>query len=408
MPNNQRLLIQTTLVLTSLLGLSAGQAQDAPTDQLQAKLLLNLQTADYLVPHISTVPANAGKRVELFVREKVASGRRGKAPAVLMIHGATVSTVPVFDLQFENYSWMEYLANAGFDVFAMDVTGYGLSPRPMMENPCNVAAASQQQYLLPSPLAQPCPAAYAYQLTSIKSDWDEMDSVVDYIRNLRNIDKVHIVSWSRGGVRAAGYAGLHPEKVDRLFLYAPGDSTAGGNYMRSTTDDPPQPLPLAGFPMNVLGANDFHATWDSQVHCDQQFSQNIRPVITQTMLDFDPVGSAWGTAGVRRAPNYNSTTPNWGLSPTLVAKINAPTLVIRGDLDQTVLLPWVQALFQDLATVPQKVFVHVACASHYLVWENQHMALLNASVEWLQQGTYAGQFSGSFAVDTDGKVHQEQ
>jgi hypothetical protein len=52
---------------------------------------------------------------------------------------------------------------------------------------------------------------------------------------------------------------------------------------------------------------------------------------------------------------------------------------------------------------PQKVFVHVACASHYPLWENQ-MALLNASVEGLQQGTYAGQFNGSFAVDTGGRL----
>jgi hypothetical protein len=37
-----------------------------------------------LVPHISTVPANSGKRVELFVREKVRSRRGGKAPVVLM------------------------------------------------------------------------------------------------------------------------------------------------------------------------------------------------------------------------------------------------------------------------------------------------------------------------------------
>jgi len=48
-----------------------------------------------------------------------------------MIQGSTTSAIPAFDLQFENYSWMDYLATAGFDVFAMDLTGYGLSPRPM-------------------------------------------------------------------------------------------------------------------------------------------------------------------------------------------------------------------------------------------------------------------------------------
>ena len=46
-------------------------AMDADGAQPQANAQNDLQTVDYLVPHISTVPANAGKRVELFVREKV-------------------------------------------------------------------------------------------------------------------------------------------------------------------------------------------------------------------------------------------------------------------------------------------------------------------------------------------------
>ena len=32
-----------------------------------------------------------------------------------------------FDVPERDYSWMAYLANAGFDVFAMDTTGYGRS-----------------------------------------------------------------------------------------------------------------------------------------------------------------------------------------------------------------------------------------------------------------------------------------
>lgn len=102
------------LCLALMLGLieSAGLscAQDSAVDQSQVKPSSNIQTTDYLVPHISTVPANAGKRAELFVREKVASGRRGNARVVLMIVGSTISAVPDFNLQFENYSWMEYLA----------------------------------------------------------------------------------------------------------------------------------------------------------------------------------------------------------------------------------------------------------------------------------------------------------
>jgi len=366
-----------------------------------------LRTTDYMVPHISTVPANAGKYVELFVREKVQRSAADTRQAVLMIHGATVSTVPVFDLQYGNYSWMDHLANAGFDVFAMDFTGYGLSPRPMMDNPCNLTVAQQQQYLIPSTLSQPCAPSYPFQLNTIKSEWDEIDRVVDYIRDLRGVDKVHIVAWSRGGSRAAGYAGLHPDKVGRLFLYAPGDNAGGGNYRRETTADPPQKLPLAGTPMQILGLDDFHVGWDGQVGCPDQFDPAIRHAINWTMLAFDPLGSTWGTNGARRAPTFNATSPNWGLTSAIVSNISAPTLVIRGELDSQVARSLVQALYDDLSAVPQKVWVSVACASHPLVWEKQHDALLGASLEWLRDGTYNGQRNGKFSVDAKGRISRE-
>ena len=92
----------------------------------------------------------------------------------------------------------------------------------------------------------------------------------------------------------------------------------------------------------------------------------------------------------------------------LAGQVKAPTLIIRGDVDTTVPLADVQALSRDLVAAQQKVFVHVACASHYLVWENQHMTLLRASEEWLEHGTFAGQANGSFAVDAGGGVHPDQ
>jgi pimeloyl-ACP methyl ester carboxylesterase len=106
-----------------------------PTQSIHAQdpSPVSLQTTDYMLPHISTVPATAGDHVELFVRETVRLGRHRDRPAVLMVHGTTQSTVTSFDIQLENYSWMDHLARAGFDVFAMDLTGYGLSPRPRME-----------------------------------------------------------------------------------------------------------------------------------------------------------------------------------------------------------------------------------------------------------------------------------
>ena len=58
------------------------------------------------VPHPSTVPATAGERVGLYLRERVteASGARfegGAAPegrVVLFVHGGSVSSIPDYDL----------------------------------------------------------------------------------------------------------------------------------------------------------------------------------------------------------------------------------------------------------------------------------------------------------------------
>ena len=60
-------------------------------------------------------------------------------------------------------------------------------------------------------------------------------------------------------------------------------------------------------------------------------------------------------------------------------------------------------LFADLGT-DHKGFVNVACASHYLVWETQHTILLGASQEWLREGTFDDQPTGSFFVDAQAHV----
>ena len=154
--------------------------------------------------------------------------------------------------------------------------------------------------------------------------------------------------------------------------------------------------------MTVQPVDNF-AGWDAEVKCEDQFTPPIREVMTLTRLEFDPLGATWGTAGVRRAPLQGTL---FGWNPTVARRIEAPVLIIAGDLDAQTGVPHGRNLYDDLL-IDSKVFVHVACASHQLVWENQHTILLRASEEWLRQGTFAGQPNGSFFVDTEGNVHEE-
>ncbi|GAA2796863.1 hypothetical protein RMN57_35810 [Kitasatospora sp. CM 4170] len=75
-----------------------------------------IDTYDHQVPHTSTVPATAGQKVELFVREHRPSGPAAHE-AVLMLHGRSVPTLAAYDLDHTSYGWSKALAQAGYDVF---------------------------------------------------------------------------------------------------------------------------------------------------------------------------------------------------------------------------------------------------------------------------------------------------
>src|SRR5262249_55281927 len=123
---------------------------------------------DRMIPHRSTVPANAGDVVQLFVRELDRTHGSDRM-AVVMLHGRSIPALAGFDLNPE-YSWAQDLPKHGFDVFVMDLQGSGRSPRPKMDDACN-ANPIQHNLLIPNPLPQNCAPNYTSQLNNSKSDW---------------------------------------------------------------------------------------------------------------------------------------------------------------------------------------------------------------------------------------------
>lgn len=346
-----------------------------------------LKTSDVFVPWTSTAPIDAGQVVGLHVRRKVGAK---PGPAVLFVHGATGPSVPDFDLDFKDYNWMATLARAGFDTYAMDLTGYGSSPRPGMDDPCNASEKQQQDILMNRPLKAACPASYGFQATTIRHEWHQIDAVVDYIRGVTGRARINIVGWSAGGPRVGGYVSMHPEKVDRVVLYAPSPTIPG----LQLPDKPSAGTPLYLQTKDVL----MRGRWAADEKCEGQVDPAIREAVWKSTLDWDRVGRSWGPAGegVMRSPPLK----DFGWSPEMAAKVVAPTLVVVGEFDRLVDR---HTVYEQLGS-KQKVFLRVACASHFMVWEKQHTALQRMSLEWLQRGTAMGQSRGEIAADAKGVI----
>jgi pimeloyl-ACP methyl ester carboxylesterase len=345
-----------------------------------------LLTIDHFVRVRSTVPAIAGQAAQLYVRERVKAGTalRGSTAdrVVMFVHGAGTPAEVAFDVPHEDYSWMAYLARAGFDVFSLDVTGYGRSTRPpAMNDPCNVAQARQQAVLIPALLAAPCAPTYPQQMTTSASDWDDIGAAVDYIRALRRVERVSLVGWSQGGPRTGGYTARHPQKVHRIVVLAPA-------YNRGSAAAPPARLPADGVPIDIQSRADFDANWDRQIECTGQHDPAVRDVVWSQMLQSDPVGATWGP-GVRRAPAVTL----WGWNAAVVAKTETPILMVAGIHDKQVPPERVRDLFADHGA-RQKVFIDLGCASHNAMWEKNHNLLFRASLEWLEKGTVNGMQEG--------------
>jgi len=70
--------------------------------------------------------------IKLYVRNKHKEDLKqfSSEKTLLSVHGATQPSEATFDLPLEGLSWMDYVAQHGWDVYLIDVRGYGRSTRP--------------------------------------------------------------------------------------------------------------------------------------------------------------------------------------------------------------------------------------------------------------------------------------
>src|ERR1700745_388376 len=147
------------------------------------------------------VPA-ADPVIEIYVRNKRPADLRAFRPerTVLFVHGATYPAHTTFDLPIEGRSWMDHIAACGYDVYLLDLRGYGKSTRP--------------PEMAQSPHANP-------PIVRTETAVEDIAAVVDFILARRAIPRLVLLGWSWGTFSTPTYAIAHPDKVARLSVYAP-------------------------------------------------------------------------------------------------------------------------------------------------------------------------------------------
>ena len=118
------------------------------------------------------------------------------------------------DLQYQDYSWADWMVQHGYVVYLFDKRNYGFSSREKaMDEPAAANKPVSRSFL------------------AIR----DIGAVVDSIRAKNHVSRITLIGWSWGAMTAGYYASLHGEKLKKLVLYAPlsSRSSASGSSTRS-------------------------------------------------------------------------------------------------------------------------------------------------------------------------------
>ena len=339
-------LISTLIAMTAASFATAALAQQTPR----------------LVMEETMVPSpDAG--IEIFVRNKRPADMTSFRPerTVLFVHGATYPASTAFDLKLDGLSWMDYIAARGYDVYLLDLRGYGRSTRP-------------KEMAEPADKNPPIVRGD----TAVK----DIGTVVDYILARRNIPRVNLLGWSWGTATMASYTTQNASKVERLVLYAP-------SFLRTTQSLTATPGPLGAY--RTVNREQAKSRWLTGVP-EAKKASLIPAGWFEAWADAtwatDPEG-AKGNPPFLRAPNgvQQDSREYWTVGKMYYdpAKITVPTLLVHGEWDNDTPPYMAQTLFPLLVNAPTKRYVALAEGTHTIMMEKNRMELFRAVQSFLDE-----------------------
>ena len=290
--------------------------------------------------------------IRLFIRNKHPAGVAQFRPekTLLYVHGATQAASATFDLELSGESWMDYIARRGYDVYLVDLRGYGRSGRPPE---------------MARPPAENPPI--------VRTDVAVKDvaAAVDHILSRRGLASLDLIGWSWGTAIMGRYATQHSDKVHRLVLYAP-------DWIREAAPSAAQP-PLGAY--RIWNMTESRAGLQSGAPAEKK-DELLPPASFEAWsaaeIATDPEG-ATQTPPVVHTPNgiFADTRDYWATGKPLwePSEVVAPTLVVVGEWDGVTPVVRAQAVFAKLVNAREKRFVQIGEATHIAMLEKNRMQL---------------------------------
>lgn len=298
-------------------------------------------------------------RIHVRNKRPAGDGSFGPDRIVILQHGATYGSA-AFDLPFGGMSWMDYIAARGFDVYCLDLPGYGRSQRPAQM----AAPADENPPFMRTPEAADC-----------------LGAVVDFVCERRGVDRLCLLGWSWGTAITSTFAAGHPDRVARLVLYAPVWDRTGSGPSVIHVDGP-------------LGA---YRTVDRAATIKRR-QNGLTPEQAEAVMPsawFDLWWEATAAAdpaaapGTIRAPNgvVQDSLEYWNVGRPLFdpSKVTAPVLLIVGEWDLDTRPELAVALYPLFTHAAWKRLSIISGGTHSVMMEANRMLLLRSVQQFLEE-----------------------
>jgi len=281
-----------------------------------------------------------------------APDRGNGALPVLFVHGSSFPSGLSFDFRMDGQSWMDWMAARGYDVYALDFPGYGLSDRYAADAPSPPGRARE--------VAQ------------------DVGNAVDAILRRTGKQQVLLVGHSWGGSVAARYAQEHAAKVAKLVLFA---------AITPRADPHPAALP----PAHAKPAGAYESLTPAQRIAAMD---SLRPPQEPPLLHpdvFTRWGAQWLASDARSegavrfpaGPSADLADLQQGRSYYDPARLEMPVLLVRGEWDAW---PGDADLRALLAVIRNARYTAIPSGTHVTHLEMARFKLYEEVLDFLGRG----------------------